>query len=1091
LLFKFDLNTFFGICLAFNFLLANVFFTFIEYALKPIYAQSNKLNLAQCSTYLNMKKLLDYLFSMQLAAILLLVLAFSMASATFLENDFGTPGAQQMVYRATWFEVLMILFCINLIGSIFRKRMLQRKKYGAFLFHFAMVIILFGSGVTRFVGYEGTMFIREGQSSNLVYTENPYLQIKAIDGEKIYFISEQKTFSPYANNRFHKTYDFNGKELDFRVKEFVPNAIQIAEEDPNGSPILSLVVSASSGRQNILLKAGEEIDMEMYRLTFDMPDADSNKINLITKDGQLFFVSPYPTYTLSMMDQSKDTLAAREQHPFTQMKLFTFDRLNVVLKTYYPKAILKLVPGDASAQASNALVVEMSSGGKSRTINIDGGKGVVGKETPLVLDGINYLISYGALPIELPFRLQLIDFQLERYPGSNSPSSYASEVMLIDENNGINEPRRIFMNNVLNYGGFRFFQSSYDKDEKGTILSVNHDYWGTLFSYLGYFLLTLGMVISFLERNSRFRYLVKSTSNKAKPVITLLLIILGSFAFLMPQQTYAQEKAPKLAMQQIVDKVHAEEFGKLLVQDNDGRIEPINTLASELLRKISKKDKFEGQTPEQVLLGMMINPMKWQAVPMIKISNDKVAEVLSVDGKYAAFNDFIDFEKGGVYKLQNFVEEAYQKKPSERSKFDNEIIKADERLNISFLVYKQSMMRLFPVPDDPNNKWITSADAPNFLEGEPGSFVSNIFSWYADSVRVAMATQDWDPANKTLAYIFTFQNRFGAKVLPSATKVKLEVAYNKANIFKRLFQVYGLIGFIMLILLFINILNPKLRFRIALIIMQWILVLGFILQTSGLALRWYISGHAPWSNGYESMIYIAWATLLAGLIFTKRSKIALATTAILASVILMVAHLSWMDPQITNLVPVLKSYWLVIHVAIITASYSFLGLGALMGFFNLLIMISKTKKNFSSLNVKIKELSYIIEMALIIGTIMLSIGTFLGGIWANESWGRYWGWDPKETWALITILVYSFVLHMRLIPGLKSTYGFNLAALLGFGSVLMTYFGVNYYLSGLHSYAQGDPVPIPMFVYYTIGVIFITAVLAYIKNNRFSKPEYY
>ena len=284
-----------------------------------------------------------------------------------------------------------------------------------------------------------------------------------------------------------------------------------------------------------------------------------------------------------------------------------------------------------------------------------------------------------------------------------------------------------------------------------------------------------------------------------------------------------------------------------------------------------------------------------------------------------------------------------------------------------------------------------------------------------------------------------------------------------------------------------NIIIPKVRVKWVVNISSAIILLTFVLHSIGLIIRWYISEHAPWSNGYESMIYIGWATILAGFIFVKKSPITLAATAILTFLILYVAHMSWMDPQITNLVPVLKSYWLTIHVSVITASYGFLALGALLGFFNLILMIMKTPKNHLLMVNHIKELTTINERTLTVGLYMLAIGTFIGGVWANESWGRYWGWDPKETWALVSILVYSFILHMRFIPGLKSRFTFNLASIIGFFSILMTYFGVNYYLSGLHSYASGAPVPIPNFVYYMLGVLAITVILAY--NNELRLKE--
>jgi cytochrome c-type biogenesis protein CcsB len=263
-----------------------------------------------------------------------------------------------------------------------------------------------------------------------------------------------------------------------------------------------------------------------------------------------------------------------------------------------------------------------------------------------------------------------------------------------------------------------------------------------------------------------------------------------------------------------------------------------------------------------------------------------------------------------------------------------------------------------------------------------------------------------------------------------------------------------------------------------------IIAVAFLFHTFGLALRWYISGHAPWSNGYEALIFIAWAAILAGLIFSRKSGITISSTAILAALILQTAQLSWMDPQVTNLTPVLNSYWLVIHVAVITASYGFLGLGALLAVINLLLMTFETTKNSQQLESQINKLSRIIEMTLIAGLYLLAIGTFLGGVWANESWGRYWGWDPKETWALVTVIVYAFILHMRLVPQLKGRLLFNIMSLLGFASIIMTYFGVNYYLSGLHSYAKGDPLPVPPVVYYSVAVVVILSVVASINQLR-------
>jgi cytochrome c-type biogenesis protein CcsB len=255
------------------------------------------------------------------------------------------------------------------------------------------------------------------------------------------------------------------------------------------------------------------------------------------------------------------------------------------------------------------------------------------------------------------------------------------------------------------------------------------------------------------------------------------------------------------------------------------------------------------------------------------------------------------------------------------------------------------------------------------------------------------------------------------------------------------------------------------------------------LHTIGLIVRWYISGHAPWSDAYESMIYVAWATMAFGVMLGYKSNLTFASTAFVTSMILMIAHWNWMDPSIGNLQPVLNSYWLMIHVAIIVGSYGPLALGMILGIISLLLMFLTNKNNKGIMMLNIKELTVINEMSLTVGLVMLTIGNFLGGMWANESWGRYWGWDPKETWALISIMIYAFVIHMRLIPGLRSLLNFNLASILAFGSIMMTYFGVNFYLAGLHSYAKDDQEISLVFILLAIQIIFYLYSLALFKNK--------
>ncbi len=335
--------------------------------------------------------------------------------------------------------------------------------------------------------------------------------------------------------------------------------------------------------------------------------------------------------------------------------------------------------------------------------------------------------------------------------------------------------------------------------------------------------------------------------------------------------------------------------------------------------------------------------------------------------------------------------------------------------------------------------------------------------------------------------VTAYQQRFSKYTLPPESKTKIEILYYRLAIFEKLFPFYATIGLIMIIGLIVMVIKGKKETSFFVRILGWVLIAGFIFHTAGLAMRWYIAGHTPLSNGYESLIFISWVTLLAGLIFSRKSAFALSATAVLAGMTLMVAHLSFMDPEITNLVPVLKSYWLTLHVSVITGSYGFLGLGAILGIITMILLSLSNNRNKERISNTIDELTVINFKTLTLGLYFLTIGTFLGAVWANESWGRYWGWDPKETWSLITIIVYAFVTHSRMIPGMKNVFTFNLLSLFAFSSVLMTYFGVNYYLSGLHSYAAGDPVPVPSFVYIAVIVLVALSVTGYLNYRKWEK----
>lgn len=1020
---------------------------------------------------------------MQTMGALILLFAISIGTATFIENDFGATAAKTVVYNATWFNILLFLLAVNLIGRIIIDRMYTLKKFPIFLFHFAFVIILLGSAITRFISYEGMMHIREGMSSNTMLSDNAYIDVNIIDGSTTTTLSKKVMLSVLSPRALSTSATVNNNTYHFKSVKYVPNAREIINRnDGVGDPTVVLTISDRSGTHNHIIKYGHSNMAGLKKINFS-DNFDSEAVNLDIIDGEIKVFADEGVLALSQTTNIIDTLEVGSWNPFETEKVYSFRGLNMVLTNYYPMADIDYVVNNGKGSLMDALVVEVSNGDITKEVVLRGGKGYTGEPTFFTFDNVKMSMTYGAKQIVLPFSITLKDFQLERYPVSNSPSSYASEVLLTDNEKMVTMDYRIFMNNVLNYGGYRFFQSSYDKDELGTVLSVAHDYWGTFFTYVGYFLMSLGMLLTIASSQSRFALLgrvLKNTTkgvNKTKVVTTLLALTIATASF-------AQNSNSSASIKVDIPKEHAAKFGQLIVQSHDGRFKPANTLSDELVRKMSRKTSINGLNSDQILLGMMSNPSKWQQVPLIKVSHPELKAILKMTGSRASYFDFINMNDR-TYKLSKYVTEAYVKTPALRNKFDNEILKVDERLNVCFMIFNGDMLKILPNAYNPNIPWYSPTSKIANMPEADSIFLKTVIPAYL----AALADGNIKQADELLAGIADYQKKFGASIIPAESRINFEILYNKMAIFNNLSRMYGILGVLLIMLLFVEMFKPSKGLKYVINFFIVLVVIGFVFQTFGLAIRWYISGHAPWSNGYESMIYISWITLLAGLIFASGSKMTIAATTILSSIILMVAHLSWMDPEVTNLVPVLKSYWLTIHVSVITASYGFLALSAILGMMNLLLMIMKSRKNAIKMDSKINELTAINERSVMIGLYLLTIGTFLGGVWANESWGRYWGWDPKETWALVSVLVYSFIAHMHYMPGLKSKYAYNFATLFSLSVILMTYFGVNYYLSGLHSYAQGDPVPIPNFVYYSVATVLAISMLAYYRNGRFIESE--
>ncbi|MBN2165033.1 MAG: cytochrome c biogenesis protein CcsA [Marinilabiliaceae bacterium] len=1018
-----------------------------------------------------MRKIYEFLISKPLMGALFLILAVAMGFATFIENDFGTSAAKALIYNSWWFELIFFILAVNLFGNLLKHKMWSNQNVSVTLFHVSFFIIIFGSALTRYYGVEGIMHIREGEESDLILSDDSYVSV-SVNGKNGLETKKQKVFfSVLSPNELRLSFD-NG--ISIKSKMFVPNAILTPIEADKGEPYIILLGATMMGHIEKTLASGEITSFGSLNIGFEPTDTSNIQFLIYLHDGVVMYKSLMPVVMMQMQSGQADTIKVGEEHQLYKGVLYQVGDTRIVLNDFISKGILVPQYQPETKGLPDAILLSVLKDETEKEMVVLGNSGQLGKPYQITINGIEVSVSYGSIPINIPFFIRLNNFILDRYPGSNSPSSFISEVTLIDAAKEINENHTIFMNNILNYRGYRFYQSSYDTDEQGTILSVNRDWLGTIITYAGYFFMSVGMILALIMPNTRFRKLIRKTvdaSGKKKELIAILFIVIS-------MGLNAQDAKPP----HVISKELAKSFGELWVQDNDGRIKPMNTMNSELSRKLVKHNSFRGLSADQFILSLIVDKEYWQNFPTITVKNKKIKQLLGIEDGKASFRQFFTID--GRYFLGRHIESAYRKKPSEQNKMEQELIKIDEQVNVFYLIQAGRFLKLFPNPDDTNKAWLFLEQIPSkgFMK-EDSLFVRSILSLLFETIN----SGDEKKSFEHISSILKFQSKYAAKILPSEKQKDVEIFYNETNIFMMLMPVLMIFSIIWLIIHFVIMLYPRWKFKWINSIAYLLFSLFFVFYSLGMIIRWYISGHAPWSNGYESMLYIGWATMLAGIVFVKRNPIVGSVTTLFTSVILLVAHLSWMNPEITNLVPVLKSHWLTIHVAVIVASYGFLGLGALLGFLNLIIIGLKNKKNRKILSITVNELSFIAEMGIIVGLYLLIIGAFLGGVWANESWGRYWGWDPKETWSMITILIYAFILHMRLIPGMKSVITFNFWTLIGFSSVIMTYLGVNYYLAGMHSYAKGDPVPIPMFVYLTGLVIIIVTVYAVLNEKEMKK----
>jgi len=1081
------------------------------------------------------KKLGSILFSTRTMGTLLLLYAFSMAMGTFVENDYGTPVAKALIYNCWWFELIMLILVINFIGNIGRYKLYQLKKLPLLVFHLAFVIIFIGGFITRYISFEGSMPIREGESSDRIISDATFFKVQignendalAYDDVPVTLLSDRvPTYLKPFKKTFSGEYDFRGERVKLKVVGFYPRAQDSLVRDASGVPTLHLVVLENGQRVNKYIPSGNV--QLIQNMLFSFNKETTGAINIMDAGGKFQISSPYEgNYMIMATQERKVVTGNNEVQPFNLRSLYTYGTLAFVVPEAATPARIMRYEGDKKTHENDPDLIEVAitTSTASDTVSFYGGKGMTNFQHQSTVGGLRISLAYGSKIYTAPFSLKLVDFKMEKYPGSDSPSAYSSDVMIQSE--GKETPYKIYMNHVLDHSGYRFFQSSFDPDELGTILSVNHDAWGTNITYIGYTLLFLGMFVTLFWKGTHFSKLNEQLRSLSKSKATLVLLMLlplgGAYSQKIDMhgtdgthqhtpgdghdhahdaQAEAQQQpaghehtaevkqvlsmasvdAKSFAETVKINPQHAEQFGSLLVQNIDGRIEPVNTLALEVLRKIHGKERFYNLDANQFLLSVSTAPFSWVNVPLVKISTKGGPEVLKTlkadENGYTSMVNLLNLSADGSaeFILAEDYQKAFAKKPADQGTYDKFVLDLNDKLYAMQQLLDGQYLRILPLAGDANNRWVAMPFNPIGTET-----LSNPVALYFGSVIAAQTSGDWTGVDAKLDHIKGLQLKHGKNVVPSEAKIQWEIRYNSWNIFLKLMIVYALLGSVILALAFVRLFKQNKTLNRLVTFFLILMASAAALQALGLGVRWYISGHEPWSNGYEAVLFISWIGVLSGMLMYRNSNAFIPAAGCLIAVILMgFAHGgSQMNPQITPLVPVLKSYWLMIHVAIITSSYGFFGLSALLGTVVLVLYIIDGNKIAAKVKASIAELSIVNEMSLTVGIFLLTVGTFLGGIWANESWGRYWSWDPKETWAFISVIVYAFVLHVRLIPKLKSKYLFNLLSLISFSTIIMTYFGVNYYLTGLHSYAQGDPVPIPSWVYITVACVAVLGFVSY------------
>lgn len=586
------------------------------------------------------KKLISFLISTRLTAFLFIVYALAMAIGTFIENDYGTVTAKILIYNATWFELILVVFVINFSFNIKRYNLLKFNKWPVLMLHISWILIILGAGVTRYIGYEGVMPIRENTSSNTFLSEKTYLTA-IVDGEidgvvNRRMLQDDFLFSEFTNNNFSWNYDLKGQDFTIEYIDFIENAKEGLVEDESGEKYLKIVEASKGNRHEHFLKFGEVTSV--HNILFALNKPTEGAINISDYDGDLIINSPFDGDFMRMADQMQGDLKQNTDQVLQLRSLYNTAGLQFVFPNPVINGRFEIIKSDEETQ-QDGLFLRVSSNGDSKDIGLLGAKGIVNDPKKIEVGGLEFLLKYGSLENKLPFAIKLNDFIAEKYPGTEkSYSSFMSKVTVIDEDTFDYD---IYMNHILNHSGFRFFQASFDPDEKGTVLSVNHDYFGTLITYIGYFLLYIGLLGIMFFGKTRFKDLAKQLEKVKikKQNLTLIFVLFSSLVFSQDlhdhQQKINLKQIDSIIINNPIDKLHAAEFGSLVIQDSGGRMKPLNTFASEILRKVSYSDSYKNLNADQFLLSITKDPLLWYNVPIIylKRGNDSLRKIIGRNNK--------------------------------------------------------------------------------------------------------------------------------------------------------------------------------------------------------------------------------------------------------------------------------------------------------------------------------------------------------------------------------------------------------------------------------------------------------------------------